>query len=84
MCRSIPSRSSGQSKIARTALTTGRQPPIERYFHAKSLQVDIPGVDDWVQERDAAIEGDLKYISVEKLQHRDAHLFEAAPAVLSD
>ena len=33
----------------------GRQPAVQKHLHAESLQIDVPGLDDRVQERDTIV-----------------------------
>src|SRR2546428_3166808 len=40
-------------------------------------QVDVPGLDQRIQERDAVLSGQVEDIRVEKLEHDDPHLFIA-------
>src|SRR5260370_39308650 len=43
------------------------QPAVQDDFHAKSLDVDIPGVDHRIEERDAILNRDVEDVGVEEL-----------------
>ena len=44
-----------------------RQPAVQDNFHAKGLEVDIPGVDHRIEERDAIFSRDVEDVCVQKL-----------------
>src|SRR6266508_5666134 len=58
------------------------QPPAQRNFHAKALQVDIPRVDHRIQEGDAVFNGYVKNVRIQEFENRNAHLLITALARL--
>ena len=59
-----------------------REPAVWDDFHAKGLEVDIPGVDDRIEEGDAVFNRDVEDVRVQKLENGNAHLLVAAAAEL--
>src|SRR5947207_3745199 len=61
----------------------GRQSPVQYDVHAKSLEVDIPGLDQRIEERHAVRDRDMENIRIQELEDGDPHLFIAALAQAS-
>src|SRR5579871_588886 len=53
----------------KTLQAAGSKTAVQGDFHAEGFQVDVPGVDDRVEERYAILDGYVKDVGVEELQN---------------
>jgi hypothetical protein len=56
----------------------GLQTAVEDNLHSERGEVDVPGFDQRVQEREAVVVRDIQEVRFEELDHDDAHLFVTA------
>ena len=60
------------------------QPTIQDDLDAERLEVDVPGLDQRIQERDAILVRYVEDIRIQELENADAHLFITAIAESSE
>ena len=51
------------------------QPAVQDDFHAKSPEVNVPGLDQRIEEGDPVLNRDVVHIGPQKLEDRDPHPF---------
>src|SRR2546422_946859 len=61
---------------------SGDQPVIQDDFQRKRREVDVPGRNQRIQERDTVFNGYVEDVRIEELEHDDAHFLVAAAAEL--
>ena len=60
-----------------------RQSAVQDDFHAEGLEVDVPGFDQRIQERDTVLNRHVEDIRVQELENHYPHLLIASIAELS-
>ena len=59
-------------------------PGIKHDVQRERREVDVPGFDQRIQERDAVLPGQMEDVRIEELEDDDAHLLEASAAEVRD
>src|SRR5207249_11196514 len=60
-----------------------RQSSVKHNLHCEVRQVDVPGLDQRIQEVNAVLQRQVEYVGVEKIEDHDPHLLIASSAELS-
>ena len=63
---------------------SGDDPGVQDDIQSKGREVDVPGFDQRLQERDALFPGQMENVGIEELEDDDAHLLEASAAEVRD
>src|ERR1700676_770874 len=62
----------------------GSKALIQDDFHGEGLEVDVPGVDQGIEESGAMVDGDVEDVGIEEFENDGAHFFVGALAEFGD